>query len=86
MIPGLLVAAGLLLSAYEFNRLHRKIRRMSASLDRLKNAASAVTARVAALEEQVKNPPVTGTPDAELDAISAQLEAIVAPTVPAPAP
>ena len=64
------------LGVYHF---HRKVSHMSASLDRLKSAVSSVVSRVSALEAQVANPPVTGTPDAELDALSTQLEALVTP-------
>lgn len=53
---------------------------MSASLERLKSAVAAVTAKVEELRTQ------QGTPDAELDVLSAQLEAAVNPPAPPPAP
>ena len=51
-----------------------KVHLMSQSLDRLKTAAANVVAKVQALESQP-----AGTPDSDLDAISAQLEAVLAP-------
>jgi hypothetical protein len=56
-----------------------KVYQMSASLDRLKSAVVAVAAKVSALETQ----PV-GTPDSELDALSAHLEALATPATPVP--
>ena len=46
---------------------------MSQSLDRLKSAVAALASRVAVLES---SPLTTGTPDAELDIITAEIEAI----------
>lgn len=75
-----LISSAVLAGAAVFY-LARKVHRMSASLERLKSAVVAIAARVSALETQ----PV-GTPDTDLDALSTQLEALVAPTVPAPPP
>jgi hypothetical protein len=71
----------LAISASAILLLTGKVYQMSASLDRLKAAVVSVAAKVTTLETQP-----TGTPDAELDVISAQLEAIAAPTIPAPPP
>jgi hypothetical protein len=72
--------AGILFTT-ELRFLHRKIQQMSASLDRLKTAVATVVAKVQTLEATP-----AGTPDAELDVLSAQLEAVAPATIPAPPP